>query len=84
MLKDTKMINKCIITQPQLSAREIQTTILSYVQSELCPCALEEFNYRIEKNTDNYGYLSLEGLKDALFRGVLNEAILRVLASEIA
>jgi hypothetical protein len=84
-------MSDCRIVQPDLPDELIEKLVVKYATEELCPCALEEFNYRVSRNRmrdgggdDPKGSLPQEGLKDALFRGVLNEMVLRSLAEEQA
>lgn len=66
----------CVIETFKLDASMQKKLIRKFVESELCSCAIETFNAH-----DNR---TIELVMDALYRSVLNEMVLRGLATAVA
>lgn len=70
--------SQCVIENLKLDAATIVKLIRKFTDEELCPCALETFHAEY----DEKGH-SLDSIKEALYRGVINEMLLRGLATAV-
>lgn len=76
MLNELLGDGKCVIEDFRFDSSTQKKLIRKFVESELCPCAVETFNAH-----DNR---TVELTMDALYRAVINEMVLRGLATAVA
>lgn len=67
---------KCVIEDFRFDIPTQKKLVRKFVEEELCPCAVETFNAH-----DNR---TIELTMDALYRAVINEMVLRGLATAMA
>ncbi len=75
-MNDLLEAGKCVIEEFRFDAITQKNLIRAFVESELCPCAVETFNAHDNRTID----LTME----ALYRAVINEMVLRGLATKMA
>lgn len=75
-MNDLLGAEKCVIENFRFDASTQKKLIRKFVEDELCPCAVETFNAH-----DNR---TIELTMEALYRAVINEMVLRGLATAAA
>lgn len=75
-MNNLREVDTCVLEDVRLDSSTQKKLIRLFVETELCPCAIETFNAH-----DNR---TLELTVDALYRAVINEMVLRGLATKVA
>lgn len=77
-------MRECVRIQPRLSTTELIALTSKFAETELCPCALEEFQHQVSEHLGrNNDVMDIESIKDALFCGIINEMVVRSLATKV-